>query len=200
MDLLTGSDDEQDFFEGYAEQANLGLSLAASEFDDLEPQPPTPAELAHRARFRRPVAVIISSMALLSIVALGMQGSLTRDPSRELVAHYSAAIAAPTPVEAPTATAEPTAVVPEASSALVPEALSAFLAEVWSALDPAPSATALTKSSPQPDSSSAHAFVSPLVPICSLPRGSEISRSAAVAAALEARPDAGSTACHGPRQ
>ena len=202
MDSLTGSDDEQDFFEGYAaEQANLGLSLAASEFNDLEPQPPTPAELAHRARFRKPVAVVISSMALLSLVALGMQGSLTRDPSRELVAHYSAALAAPSPVEAPTATAtvRPAAAAPEASSAL-PEALAALLAEVWSSLDPAPAKRALTKSSTQPDASLFHAYVPPLSPICLLPPGSEVSRSAAVAAALESRAEASSAACHGPRQ
>ncbi|MEI9941235.1 MAG: hypothetical protein WDO69_28790 [Pseudomonadota bacterium] len=186
-DSPTGLEDEQDFFESYdAERAKAELSSASLSFDELEVQPPTPEQLAHAARFRRPVALVVASMALMSMVALVEHGSLQRGSERELVAHYGAALAAPVPSASATETVEQTAPVPEAQSAatpeasFVPEAWSAFLSEVLSALVPdASSAAALgtgvtdpalvpassnTEISAQPDSVSA--FVSALTPMC----------------------------------
>jgi hypothetical protein len=139
MDSQTGFDDDEDFFGSYdAEQG--GVSLAPLGFDDAEAQPPTPERLAHLTRFRRPVAAVVASMALLSIVALGIHGSRQHGAQRGLVAHYGASVAAPT--LATTATVKYTAPAPEASTALVPEAWSALIAEAWSALVPAASAAA----------------------------------------------------------
>jgi hypothetical protein len=139
MHSLTDFEDEERFFASYeAEQA----TAASPELDSEAGQPPTPEELAHLARFRRPVLVVVASMALLSIVALGMHGSLQRGSQRQLVAHYHSALTAPTSAGAVTGALERHTSVRESSSAFVPEALSAFLAETLSALWPEAFSTA----------------------------------------------------------
>ena len=191
MDSPNGFEDEEAFFASYdAEQANAAAQL---ELDAEAAQPPTREELAHLARFRRPVAIVVSSMALLSILALGMHGSLQRSSQREFVAHYSSAIAAPPPAAVATGAVQPKAIASEASSGFVPEAFSAFLAEALSALLPeafsatnaaAPALTVnstapalepgapLTEISAQPGSSPVSAFISVSTQMCLRPLGS----------------------------
>ena len=90
MDSLTDLDEEERFFGSYdAERGNQ----APLEFEPEAP-PPTQEELAHLARFRRPVALGVATLALFSFVALESHGPPR--PRRELVAHYGAALAAPT--------------------------------------------------------------------------------------------------------
>lgn len=152
MDSPTGFDDDE-FFGSYdADQASGEASHSPFEFD-AQAQPPTPEERAHLTRFRRPVAGIVASMALLSLIALAVHGAQGSGSQRELVAHYSSALAAPTlpaiaaPAAAPsTATAQP-ALVPQASSDTVPDALSALATEVWAALVPDAS-SAVTAATP----------------------------------------------------
>ena len=130
--------DEDDFFGSYDPEKAGGVALASLDFDAAEP-PPTPEQLAHWTRFRRPVAGVVAAMGLLSIVALGIQGSQQHGSQRELVAHYGAAIAAPTLTATTKQTAEAEgsrAAVSEASSDLVPEALSALVLDALSVLVP----------------------------------------------------------------
>src|SRR6187431_2388402 len=137
MDSHTGFDEDEDFFGSYSAEEG-GMSLAPLGFDDAEGEPPTPEQLAHLTRFRRPVAAVVASMALLSIVALGVHGARQHGSQRELVAHYGSSIAAST--LATTATQEHIVRAPEASAGLVPEAWSALITEAWSALVPDASA------------------------------------------------------------
>ena len=97
MDCVTGFDEDEYFFASYdTEQASIGVSLAWQEFDEAEARVPTPEQLSHLGRFRRPVAGVVAALALLSIVALAKHGFLRHGAQRELVAHYGSAIAAPT--------------------------------------------------------------------------------------------------------
>src|SRR6187551_2914883 len=140
MEPLTGLEDEDDddFFGSYAAE-----QVSALEFDETEPQAPTEEQLAHRGRFRRPVAVVVASMALLSIVALGTRGARQPSFERELVARYGSAIVPTaenpstiTTLEQPafasrassTRASEPSsALLPEALSSIVNDALSVFM-------------------------------------------------------------------------
>jgi hypothetical protein len=134
MDCVTGFDEDEYFFASYdTEQASIGVSLAWQEFDEAEARVPTPEQLSHLGRFRRPVAGVVAALALLSIVALAKHGFLRHGAQRELVAHYGSAIAAPTATAIAGATVEQTAVVDDASSVLVPDAWSTFLDEATSA-------------------------------------------------------------------
>ncbi|HKO52508.1 MAG TPA: hypothetical protein VJV79_32595 [Polyangiaceae bacterium] len=141
MDSPTGLDDEHDFFGSYdAEQA--GQSPAPLDFDDADTRPLTQEQLAHLTRFRRPVAGVLASMTLLSLVALGKYGSVQHDSQRELVAHYGSAIAAHTPATTITTGAGKQPAIVSETSALVPEALFALLADAWSAFVPEASTAA----------------------------------------------------------
>ena len=204
MNSLTGFDDHEDFFGSYDAEEG-GMSLAPLGFDEAEAQPPTSEQLAHSARFRRPVALVVSGMALLSIVALGKHGFQQLGSQRELVAHYGSALAA-SPL-ATTATVKHTALVPEASPSLVPEAWSALFAEAWStlvpdasaadasapvlaaraaalALEPAPALAPLSERSTQSDSSLVSAFVSSPALICLLPEAERVADAAGARPAL----------------
>jgi hypothetical protein len=191
MDSLTPFDDD-DFFGSYDPEKAGGVSLASLDFDAAE-APPTPEQLAHWKRFRRPVAGVVASMALLALVGLETHGSRQHGSQRELIAHYGAALAAPA-----AATAKQNAGGSEASSDLVPEALSAFVLDAWSVLVPdassavnppapalsvssiapalefAPSITALTNSFTQPESSLATELISRLTLMCMLPAGATV--------------------------
>ena len=134
MDSLADFDEDDDagFFRRYeAEQASR--SLSAFELDQVEPEPPSPEELARSARFRKPVALFVGAMSLLSLSALALRGAQPIDVAqrapraqRTLVAHYAAAIPASAPVEsAAPAPYEPVA---------------------WQALSPAPSRCVLDPS------------------------------------------------------
>jgi hypothetical protein len=129
MDSATDFEHEDDFFASYDGEQR---SAAALELEE-EAEPPTREQLAHRARFRRPVAIVVSAMSLLSVVALAANGSMQHASQRELVAHYGAAIAAPMPAAAAPAAVPRHTAAPEASSVDVPEALSAFLPEALAA-------------------------------------------------------------------
>lgn len=88
--------DDDDFFERYA----CGQA-AFAELEAAEAQPPTPEQLAHLARFRKPVAWVVGGLALFSLLALEEHGArrafLARyGAPRELVAHYRSALAGPT--------------------------------------------------------------------------------------------------------
>jgi hypothetical protein len=102
MDSLAGfdQDDDEDFFRRYDAEAASKL-LSAQELD-AEPPPPSPEQVAHSARFRKPVALFLGAMTLLSLTALALRGSapasVARSAQRELVAHYGAAIPAARPV------------------------------------------------------------------------------------------------------
>jgi len=179
MDSLTAFDEDEDFFGSYDAEEG-GMSLAPLGFDDADAQPPTPEQLAHLSRFRKPVAGIVASMTLLSIVALGVHGSRQRGSGQELVAHYGAAIAAPTlgatstlrqPASVPEA---PAALAPKAPATLVPEAWAGLLAEVWSALVPDASAAANPAAPALAESALAEAAPA-LEPAPSNPTGSELS-------------------------
>ncbi len=176
MDSMPGFDDDEHFFGSYdAERANVGMSLAELEFD-AEALPATHEQLAHLARFRTPVAFIVATMALFSVVA-PLVALERRGSQRQLVAHYGSAIAAPTPAGAATATVAQTA---EASSTLVFEASSAASAvapglatsgtDPW--LDPASPDSALTGIFIPPDSNPVSAFISALRPMCLGPAAS----------------------------
>jgi hypothetical protein len=131
MDPLAGFDDDEDadFFRSYdAEQASQ--ALATHELGGAEASAPSPEQVAHSARFRKPVALFLGAMALLSLSALALRGAEPVIPApkahRELVAHYGAALPAATPV-AVTATA--------GSS----EAPATFVPVVWASVCAAPS-------------------------------------------------------------
>src|SRR4051812_44766067 len=95
MDSLTSIDDEEAFFGSYeADRARVEAALTPLEWE-VQDQPVTPERLAHLARFRKPVAAIIAGMSLLSLIALAKLGYRQPGAQRELVAHYSAALAAP---------------------------------------------------------------------------------------------------------
>jgi hypothetical protein len=105
MDPSAGFDEEhEDFFRAYdAERASH--SLATFEPDEPEPAPPSPEQLAHFARFRKPVALFLGAMAVLSLTALGLRSSqhgfsapTTAHAQRTLVAHYASAIPAAAPL------------------------------------------------------------------------------------------------------
>jgi len=115
---VNGFEDDEHFFASYQpEQANSGQSQTDLDFEEA---PPSQAQLAHWARFRRPVGSFVAAMALLSVVALVKRDS-ERDsmPQRELVAHFGAAVAAPSVAAAP---AQPGAA-PSAPTVLLPSAL-----------------------------------------------------------------------------
>ncbi|HET7542405.1 MAG TPA: hypothetical protein VFK05_21195 [Polyangiaceae bacterium] len=93
MDLRTTLDDE-DFFDRYA------CEQAVAEVDAADTPSPSAEELAHHARFRKPVAWIVTGLALFSLLALEEHGArrafLARyGAPRELVAHYGSALAGP---------------------------------------------------------------------------------------------------------
>ena len=131
MDSPTGfEDDERLFFASYeAEQGPGGSSLpllahhALEAVEASEEEPPTHEELAHFTRFRRPVAYAVGTLALFSVVALGQLSPPPR-PQRKLVAHYHAAVAAPTQLEAVTITPN-NEELPEADSDALPESTTA---------------------------------------------------------------------------
>jgi len=100
MNSRTDFDDEH-FFESY--QAEKAAVDSAHELDEAEHQPPTPEQLAHRNRFRKPVAWAVVGLTLFSALALEEHGA-----QREYVAHLSAARPTPEP-------AAPAAIVPEDS-------------------------------------------------------------------------------------
>src|SRR4051812_27923643 len=113
MDSLTSIDDEEAFFGSYeADRASVEAAQAPLEWE-VQDQPVTPERLAHLARFRKPVAAVIAGLSLLSLVALAKLGYRQPGAQRELVAHYSAALAAPASA-APTPPKRPTSV-PDAS-------------------------------------------------------------------------------------
>jgi len=196
MDSLTPFDDD-DFFGSYDPEKAGGVSLASLEFDAAE-APPTAEQLAHWTRFRRPVAGVVAAMALLSIVALEKHGSQQHGSERELIAHYSAALAAPTLSATTAASAKQTAAVSETSSNLVPEALSALVLEAWSVLvpdassaantappalvmsaidpelEPVPLDTAPTELFIRPQTHLVTEFISAPTPMCMLPAGTAV--------------------------
>jgi len=152
MDLRTSFDDE-DFFDRYARE-----QVAVAEFDAAEAQPPTPEQLAHLTRFRKPVAWIVVGLALFSLLALEEHGArrafLARyGAPRELVAHYRSAIAGP--AKAGPAKAGPAKAGPAKGST------SAAEAELFSGTESSSGAAAA-----QSKSSSAAAFVSLLTSMC----------------------------------
>ena len=110
MDSPTDFEDDEHFFGSY--DAQHAASSAQLELEAADAQPPTQEQLAHRGRFKRLVSVIITGMAVFSLVALAMPAServaethgarharVARQHAaeRELVAHYGAAVAAPDP-------------------------------------------------------------------------------------------------------
>jgi hypothetical protein len=103
MDSQAGLDDDEDFFGRYdAEQASQSLSTLEL---DAEPPALSADQLAHSARFRKPVAWFLGAMTLLALTALALRSSepafvaaSTPRAPREFVAHYGAAIPAATPV------------------------------------------------------------------------------------------------------
>lgn len=104
MDPVAGFDDDEhdDFFRRHdAEDARQ--SHAAFESEPTEPSAPTPEQLAHFGRFRKPVALIVGAMSVLSVAGLALRRSehalLPEAPRahRGLVAHYGAALTAPPP-------------------------------------------------------------------------------------------------------
>ena len=139
MEPLTGLEDDDDFFGSYAAEQASEL-----EFDETEPHAPTEEQLAHRGRFRRPVAAVVAGMALLSIVALGTRGARQPSFERELVAHYGAALVPPTESASTSTALQQPAFAPRASStrssepsnALVPDALSSFVNDALSVFVP----------------------------------------------------------------
>jgi hypothetical protein len=198
MDSVTGFDEDEYFFGSYdAEQASVGASPASHELGEAEAQPPSPEQLTHLARFRRPVAGVVAAMALLSIVGLVRYGSLQHAAQRELVAHYGSASAAPTLSATASGSVEQSAAVSDASSALVSETWSTFVAEAVSAfvpeasaanaaaptlavsvtgpaLEPAARPTALTDIWTQPDYGPISSFVSALTSMCLRPAQSDV--------------------------
>lgn len=92
---MNGFEDDEHFFASYQPEA---ASSAQSQTDlEFEEQAPSEAQLAHWARFRRPVGSFVAAMALFSVVALVKRDSERGpEPPRELVAHLRAAVAAPT--------------------------------------------------------------------------------------------------------
>src|SRR4051812_3806789 len=105
MNLPHGFDDDDDFFDSYdVEQVNAGMSLTPLDLD--EAAHPTEEQLAHAARFRKPVALLVSAMALLSVVAIAVRAATPNGSQRTLVAHYSAALASPTPAAITTTSLE----------------------------------------------------------------------------------------------
>ncbi|HYQ43148.1 MAG TPA: hypothetical protein VER11_14305 [Polyangiaceae bacterium] len=94
MDSRTDIDDEHFFGSYEAERAAVD---SAHEPEDAEPRPPSPEQLAHLNRFRKPVAWAVAGLTLFSLLALEEHGA-----QREYVAHLSASLPAPEPV-APTA-------------------------------------------------------------------------------------------------
>ncbi|HYP74626.1 MAG TPA: hypothetical protein VER12_01650 [Polyangiaceae bacterium] len=137
--------DDEDFFGSYdADQANAGMSF---EFDDPDARPPTREQLAHLTRFRKPVAAVVSALGLLSIVALASRGAPRYVSERALVAHYGAALPAPTSETRGRAQLEGATQGGDASSALAPEAWSAFVTEAIAVLVPEAACTATTAQS-----------------------------------------------------
>ena len=121
MDSQIGFDEHEDFFESYeAEQAR---SLAPLELD-VENRAPSAEQLARSARFRKPVALFVSVMALFAAASLVSLKVHIAQPG--LVARYSAALPATAPTTVASA-ASPAAAVPsvepsvDAPSAVVPE-------------------------------------------------------------------------------
>jgi hypothetical protein len=172
MDSLTSLNEEEEFFGSY--DAEQGMS-ATLELGDTETQPPTREELAHLARFRRPVAFVVGGMTLLSLVALGKQGS-----RRELVAHYSSALAAPPPAHSTPPAPEPTGTAsipllskgPQPSTAVDLDA-SHTLSEIVPAFQPAARSSAFGELLARPKSSTISSFVSILSAMCLRPGGNE---------------------------
>jgi hypothetical protein len=144
MDCPTDFEEEENFFRSYeAEQARA----AEFDLDSDEARPATREELAHLSRFRKPVALVMAAMGLLSIVALGIRGSrrefvaldessAAHTPHRALVAHYGSAIPTPTPDGSATVTTGRRRWLPEPSSSFLPETVSNFFAEALSVLLP----------------------------------------------------------------
>ena len=159
MDPVTSLDeDDDDFFGSYAAD-----QASALDFDEMEPPPPTEQQLAHWARFRRPVALVVAGMALLSVVALGTRSARQPSYERELITHYGSALAAPTRAAITTSTVEQTALAPEASSAqppsaLVPEALSSFVADALAVFVPKTSSGAAAAAAAPTDTATVAMF------------------------------------------
>ena len=148
MDSRTGFDDDEHFFERYASE-----HAAAVEFDAAEAQPPTPEQLAHLTRFRKPVAWLVVGLALFSLLGLEEHGArrafMARyGAPRELVAHYGAAVARPGKAGAPL------------GSHSAPSAFPGRLHSLTDAGDCDPVADAT------PNSSSAASYVSWLTSMC----------------------------------
>lgn len=89
MTSRTDFDDEHFFGSYQAERA----AVDDAQDDEAEHQLPTPEQLAHRNRFRKPVAWAVVGLTLFSLLALEEHGA-----QREYVAHLSAALPAPEPV------------------------------------------------------------------------------------------------------
>jgi hypothetical protein len=128
-----GFDEDEAFFQGYdSEQAAPTLSPFEMDITD---QAPSPEQLAHAARFRKPVAAVVAALSLLSVVALGMRGS-RQSSQRQLVARYNAALPAPT--------AAPPALQPSAEAAPEPILLEPMILEPGAPELGAPEAMAAT--------------------------------------------------------
>jgi len=100
MNSRTDFDDEHFFGSYQAERA----AVDDAHDDEAGLQPPTPEQLAHRNRFRKPVAWAVAGLTLFSLLALEEHGA-----QREYVAQLSAALPAPEPVA-------PAAILPEESA------------------------------------------------------------------------------------
>lgn len=178
MDSTTGTgfDEHEGFFESY--DAEQELSVASFE---LPNEAPSAEQLARSGRFRKPVALLVSAMALFSAAALI---SLHRRAAQsELVAHYGAALPAATPVSAASAPssvadapAEPSA---EVVSATVPEL-------TVSAADPEPETSAVAAARAAPSPAAVKAVASPVAPALLPPTRSSREPSSGPAAGAQA--------------
>lgn len=173
MDSRTDFDDDERFFGSY--DAERAVVEGASEVDATGPEPPTPAQLAHLNRFRRPVAWVVAGLALFSLLALEERGA-----RREFVASYYAAVPASVQPAAPPSIA-PERAASEGSVAPEEESLAATtrLEEISIQADAPPDAI--------PECESAGRFVSELTAMClggtsdnAAPRAEKRSRDSAI--------------------
>jgi hypothetical protein len=160
MDSRTDFDEDERFFDSYdAERAAAEDSLRALESEAAEGDHPTDEQLAHRARFRKPVAWVVAGLGLFSLLALEEHGAQQHTAQRQLVAHYNASLPAPA---APATNAQ----ILDYSGA------ARLLDQVFCETDPVPGA-------PADDASVSAAFVSMLTRMC-VAEGSDVAVDASI--------------------
>ena len=85
----TGFEEDEHFFSSYENEQEC--SIVALEFDITDAHGASEEQLAHSGRFRRPVAMVVTALALFSLMALTIHGSRPDFTRSKLEAHYGAA-------------------------------------------------------------------------------------------------------------